>query len=391
MNILSFSYCFPNRKNPDWGVFVLQRLEALARLVSLQVCAPVPWFPLLTARRGNPGPVDDHLNGLNVHRPRFFYVPGYLKDHDARLYALGLHKWLKAQCRNRPPQILDAHFVWPDGVGVALLAGALGLPYAITLRGKLYECLKVPAQRRQCAAALKGAAAVISVSGPLAAEALKLGVPAKRLHVIPNGVDRARLHPRDKIDCRRRLGLPEAGRLLVTVAHLGHRKGHHEVIRTLPGLPGDVRLVIVGGAAQGGTPEALMKTAREAGVAGRLILAGRQPYDRVPLYYCAADASVLASYREGCPNVVLESLACGTPVVASDVGAVRDILPVPAAGAIVPPREEAPLGDALGQVLGRRWDPETVVEKSGIKSWEQVAEKVHAVLQEAVSEGFGKE
>ncbi len=391
LEILSFSYCFPNRQNLEWGIFILQRLEALARRVSLQVCAPVPWFPLLTARRGNPGPVDDRLNDLRVYRPRFFYVPGFLKDHDARFYALGLRKWLKVVWRHQPPQILDAHFVWPDGVGVALLAGRLGLPYAITLRGKLYECLKVPAQRRQCASALKGAAAVISVSSALAQEALKLGVSAKRLHVIPNGVDRSRLYPRDKIDCRRRLGLPETGRLLVTVAHLGHRKGHHEVIRALQGLPDDVRLVIVGGPAQGGNEDSLMKTAAAVGVAKRLILAGQQSYDRVPFYYNAADASVLASYREGCPNVVLESLACGTPVVASDVGAVRDILPVPGAGAIVFPREVAQLGEALRQVLDRRWDPETVVEASGVKSWNQVAKNVHAVLQDAVNTSLRKD
>jgi glycosyltransferase involved in cell wall biosynthesis len=270
-------------------------------------------------------------------------------------------------------------------VAVGILARELGIPYVITLRGKLYECLPIPSQRRQCAEALKGASAVISVSSRLGEEAVNLGVREERISIIPNGVDPGRFYPRDKLACRRELGLPEEGRLLVTVAHLGHRKGHHEVIRALAVLPGDVRLVIVGGAAQGGTPERLYQTAAEVGVAERLILAGAQPYDRIPLYFCAADASVLASYREGCPNSVLESLACGTPVVATDVGAVRDILKVPDVGRIVPEPEVAPLTKALEDVLEQPWGAEEVLRASAVRSWDQVAGEVLGMLAERSS------
>ena len=378
MKILSFSYCFPNAANPTWGVFVYQRLAALAHLDDLRVCSPVPWFPGVTKEGGHADARP--WNGLRVHRPRFFYIPRFFKNADARLYALGLKPWLKDLLRDWRPDVLDAHFVWPDGVGVALLARELGIPYAITLRGKIYECLKVPSQVRQCAEALQGAAAVISVSSRMADEARRLGVPQERLHVISNGIDRQHFRPRDRRESRQQLGLPEDGYLLVTVAHLGHRKGHHETIKALAGLSDDVRLVIVGGPAQGGTAEGLRQVAREVGVEERLILPGREPYDRIPLYYAAADASVLASYREGCPNAVLESLASGTPVVASDVGAVPDILPVPAAGRIVLAEQVEPLRTALAEVLEQPWDAKEVVRASGVPSWEQVAEEVRKVL-----------
>lgn len=381
MKIFSFSYCFPNPTNPTWGMFVYQRLAALARLEELKVCSPVPWFPGLTKESGNP--LAQPWHDLDVYRPRFFYIPRFFKNADARLYALGLKPWLKNLIRDWRPDVLDAHFVWPDGVGVALLARELGLPYVITLRGKIYECLKVPSQTRQCAKALQGAAAVISVSSRMAEEARKLGVPKERLHVISNGVDREQFYPRDRRECRKQLGLPEAGRLLVTVAHLGQRKGHHETIKALAGLPADVRLVLVGGPAQGGTAEGLRQVARAAGVEERLILPGRQPYDKIPLYYSAADVSVLASYREGCPNAVLESLACGTPVVATDVGAVPDILPVPAAGRIVPAEQVEPLREALAEVLEQPWNAEAVVQVSGVRSWEQVAAEVRNALSAA--------
>jgi glycosyltransferase involved in cell wall biosynthesis len=384
MRVLSFSYCFPNCVNPTWGVFIAQRLAALSRREKLQVCSPAPWFPVLSARRGDPGPEKDAWKGLTVHRPRFFYFPGVFKNHDARFYAQGLSRWLREFCHVWHPDVLDAHFVWPDGVGVALLAKELKIPYIITLRGKLYECLPIPSQREQCATALQCASAVISVSGQLAEEARKLGVSDDRLAIIPNGIDLEYFHSRDKRTCRKELGLPDKGRLLVTVAHLGHRKGHHEVIRVLAGLPYDVRLVIVGGSAQGGTPETLRAVAREVGVEDRLILPGPQPYEKVSIYFGAADASVLASYREGCPNAVLESLACGTPVVATDVGAVRDILPDPEAGRIIPTHKIKPLKEALADVLEHQWDPEEVVRASGVKSWDEVAREVQKVLHKAV-------
>ena len=364
-------------------MFVYQRLAALAKQEELQVCSPVPWFPALTNRRGNPGPAKESWNGLMVHRPRFFYFPGVFKNQDARFYARGLRRWLLELCRTWRPDVLDAHFVWPDGVAIAALARELGIPYVITLRGRLYECLPISSQREQCTAALQCASAVISVSGQLAEEARKLGVSDNRLVIIPNGIDREYFHSRDKRTCRKELGLPDKGRLLVTVAHLGHRKGHREVIHAFADLPDDVRLVIVGGSAQGGTPAKLRAVASKIGVEDRLILPGPQPYERVPLYFSAADVSVLASYREGCPNAVLESLACGTPVVATDVGAVSDILSDPHVGRIVPPRKIGLLRNALADVLDHQWNLAEVIKASGVKSWDEVAQEVRKVLHKA--------
>lgn len=360
-------------------MFVYQRLAALAQLEDVRVCSPAPWFPFLKKRESSERV--GQWRDLTVHRPGFFYVPGFLKNADAWFYARSLKGWLRSFCLNWRPDILDAHFIWPDGVGVALLSKEMGLPYVITLRGKIYECLKVPSQTRQCADALRGAAAVISVSSRMADEALALGADKDRLHVISNGVNLEHFRPRDKKSCRTQLDLPPEGRLLVTVAHLGPRKGHHETIRALAQLPEDVILVIVGGEAQGGTIERLRSIAHSCGVSNRLILPGPQPYDRIPLYFSAADASVLASYREGCPNAVLESLACGTPVIATDVGAVPDILPMPAAGRIVPVQQVEPLRNAIHEVLLEAWTAPDVVKNSRVRSWKHVAHEVRQVFQ----------
>jgi glycosyltransferase involved in cell wall biosynthesis len=359
-------------------MFVFQRIKALSEFVDLQVCSPIPWFPFLTSGAKI---TNEKWKGLEISRPRFFYTPKIFKNNDARFYARGILSWVKNLCRTWQPDILDAHFVWPDGVGVSLIARDIGLPYVITLRGKLFECMKKPSQIRQCAEALKNASAVISVSSGLAEAAIKLGVDPARVIVIPNGIDAKSFNIKNKNTSRKNLGLPENKRLLVTVAHLGHRKGHHEVIRALADLPEDVCLAIVGGPAQGGTRETIIEESKKYGVEQRVILAGSQPFDKVAQYFSAADVSVLASYREGCPNAVLESLACGTPVIATDVGAVRDILTVPGAGCIVPRKQVGPLKEGIKKVLATKWDPESVLAASKVRSWEQVALDVQTVFK----------
>lgn len=263
------------------------------------------------------------------------------------------------------------------------MARQRGIPYVITLRGQLYPCAD-DGRREQCVDALLGAAAVISVSTPMADLARELGVPDDRISVISNGVDTEAFQPRDKAAARRELGLPAAGRLIVTVAHLGPRKGSRETIQALADLPSDVRLVLVGGDGEGAkNTEAIRDLAAKLGLGDRVVLAGRQPYRNVPLYFNAADVSVLASYREGCPNVVLESLASGTPVVASNVGAVPDLLSSPGAGRIVPARQVEPLARALTDVLGQEHSAREIATSDSVASWDTVARRACGVLEAA--------
>lgn len=387
MRVLSFSYCLPNHQNSTWGIHVFQRMAAVPRRpgMELQAVGPVPTFPLVGRLRGWPGPVTETWEGLTVHRPRFFYIPKLWKSLDGRLYGRGLRRWLAGVCREWRPDVLDAQFEWPDGVGVSHLSRSVGILYAITLSGWLYECMEHPRMLRQCVEALQGAAAIISVSNHLAETAVELGVPREKTCVIPNGVDLERFRPREKMAACRFLGLPEKGRLLVTVGHLGPQKGHRETIQALARLPADVSLVLVGGDGHGErNVKALRDLARSLGVESRLTLVGRQPYDRVPLYFNAADVSVLASYREGCPNVVLESLASGTPVVASDVGHASAMIEDGRNGKIVPPRQAEPIAEAIKELLDQPPSPEEVRRSSAVRSWDDVAAAICDTLRHAL-------
>lgn len=381
ISVLSFSYCYPRAGRMSWGVFVHARLRALASFADLEVASPVPVFPLVTRLRGG-APSGGVLDGVLVHRPKFFYVPGLLKRFDGVFYARGLREWLRQYVRTNRPDILDAHFAWPDGVAVARLARGAGLPYAITLRGKIYPCLEVPSQRRQVAEALQHAAAVVSVSEPMAVVARELGAAPARVHVVPNGVDVDRFRPMDRQAAREELGIEHDGPLLVTVGHLGRRKGHHEVVEALSRLSNSVRLVLIGRDRAGGADtRALHRCIKRWGMQGRVLIAGTRPHEEIPQYFAAADASVLASWREGCPNVVLESLACGRPVVATRVGAIPGQIEDGRNGRLVPVRDPAALAEALRDVLERTWDPEWVRSSPAVCSWAEVARRHVTVLE----------
>src|SRR5262249_9158798 len=149
--------------------------------------------------------------------------------------------------------------------------------------------------------------------------------------VIANGVDGSRFAPRDRDECRKELGLPLTGRLLVSVGHLSPRKGFHRVLAVLPELlrefP-DLTFAVVGGTEDGfGYDAELRKVADKHGVSGHVLFAGPRPPAEVALFLGAADLFVLASAREGCPNAVWEAMACGRPVVATRVGEVDRMVP----------------------------------------------------------------
>ena len=389
MRVLSFSSCFPSAADPHRGVFVLERLAALAGRVPLEVVHPVGWFPGYPGRFRAPDRPRETLRGLTVHHRRFFYLPGVLKRLDGRLYSRGIARWLGRHFdAHGPPDLLDAHFVWPDGVAVSRLAERFNLPFVVTLRGTLNSRARRRSLRRRIGRALQRAAAVISVGEPMAALAAELGAEPEKITVIPNGVNTNLFRPIPCQLARQSVGLDPAGRCVVAVANMRPDKGLSELVEAMAALPADVRVVIVGEDGDaGGYRRSLQAAARRGGYGDRLLFAGPQPHERVGLYLNAAEVSVLPSRVEGCPNVVLESLACGRPVVATRVGEVPNLVIPDVSGKIVPPRDPLALGDALNAALARTWSAETIRRTPAVRSWDEVAQATLLVWQRAVGEG----
>ena len=345
VRLLTFSSLYPNAAQPTHGVFVENRLRHLlgSGAATSTVLAPVPWFPSTSSRFGAwaafaRAPREETRHGIAVHHPRFPVIPRVgMSIAPWLLYRAALPAARRLLAAGVAFDAIDAHYVYPDGVAAVWLGRALGQPVVITARGtdvNLIPRYAVP--RRLIQGAIAGAAALIAVSGALAEALTGLGAPAGKVTVLRNGVDLALFHPpADRAAARAALGL--AGPTLISVGHLIDRKGHDLVIEALARLP-DWSLLIVGEGPERAKLEAL---AARPGLAGRVRLLGGRPHAELPTLYGAADVLVLASSREGWANVLLESMACGTPVVASDIWGNPEVVRDPEAGRIVPRTAEA--------------------------------------------------
>ncbi|MDE2165168.1 MAG: glycosyltransferase family 4 protein [Alphaproteobacteria bacterium] len=337
MRILTFTTLYPNAAQPSHGVFVENRLRHLVASGRATACvlAPVPWFPSARPAFGRYArfaqvPAEETRHDLAVHHPRYPVLPKVgMTVAPALLFAAALPA-ARRLVATQDFDLIDAHYAYPDGVAAAMLGRALGKPVVITARGT--DVNLIPRHilpRRMIRWAASHAAAVITVADALQAPLVKLGVPASHLITLRNGVDLSLFRPRNRAAARQTFGFE--GNTLLSVGHLIERKGHHHTIGALPRLPA-FTLAIAGEGPQHG---ALIGLAQRLGVASRVRFLGALPHDELPALYSAADALVLASSREGWPNVLLEAMACGTPVVASDTWGNPEIVADPAAGVLI--------------------------------------------------------
>lgn len=371
---LLFSTLYPSTIRPGHGIFVETRLQELLKSgeVETRVVSPVPWFFSTNPRYGEyarmaKSPLREEFHGIDVRHPRYFLPPKVGMSIAPFLMALGAIPAIKQLLREGFDfDLIDAHYYYPDGVAAALLAKWFRKPLVITARGtdvNLISRYFVPRQLIRWAA--NRASSSITVSNALSEVLSSLKVDRSKLTVLRNGVDLNRFHPQPQAEARQTLGWPNAPTLL-SVGNLVENKGHDIAIRLLTQLP-DFRLVIVGA---GPERNALENLSAKLGVTERLIFAGRVAQQNLLTYYSAADILILASSREGWPNVLLESMACGTPVVATEVGGIPEVITTSDAGRMTDDRSST----GFLKIIKELWDnyPErTAVRRyAEMFSWE---------------------
>lgn len=388
--IVTFTNLFPSAAMPTHGLFVYERMRRVAAASGLawQVVSPVPEVAWLVRRgayrRWAEVPREETWQGVAVAHPRYRHWPGLSQRRQADAMAAGARE-VVARLAAAGPIVLDAHYLWPDGVAAAELGRELGVPFTLTARGSdLNVVANDHAVAARITAAARDAAGCWAVSRALADRfAAVTGLPRERFVVVRNGVDLERFRPGDAAAARRELGLPPAARLLLGVGRLVPGKGFDLAATALRQLPADVHLVLVGDG-----PE--RATIRAAGGA-RVHLLGTLPPERVALACRAADLLVLPSEREGWPNVVTEALASGLRVVATRVGGIPEILgdrePIdPQLGELVPPRDVAALAAAITRVLARTAQPAAVRAFAERHGWQQPVQFLAARFRELLGE-----
>ena len=351
MKIVTFSTLFPNVQKPGHGIFVETRLRQLVASgqVASRVVAPVPWFPSGHARFGDYAawarvPRAESRAGIDVLHPRYPVIPKIGMSVAPALLAASARPALARLIDDGfDPDLIDAHYFYPDGVAAALLGKYFNKPVIITARGSdvtLFPSFRLPRAMIRWAAG-RAAAAVVTVCDALRDALLQLGTDAAKVRTLRNGVDLELFRPIDRKSARTRLNLTRF--TVLAVGHLVPVKGHALTIAALADLPG-VELLVAG---DGPSRPALERLAIDHGVAQRVRFLGRLPQTELRYYYGASDALVLPSEREGWANVLLESMACGTPVVASAVGGTPEVVAAPEAGVLIAARSASGVGEAI--------------------------------------------
>jgi len=395
LRVLAITRNYPNRIEPLLNAFQRQQLACLGRRADVQVMATVPYLPgaALFGDRTRAGrlrrlPRRDAAFGVAMVHPRVPYLPGVarltaLAPINAALYLAGLLPYLPA-LRGRFDVVLGTH-LFPDAWAAVAVAWLLGLPCVVKAHGTDVNVVaRWPSVQPFLAATLRSARFSAGVSRQLVDELVRLGAPRARAVLLPNGVDRGIFHPGDRGEARRALGLPEGDRVLLFVGLLEPHKGLRELCEALAAVQAGstvpVHLAVVGDGPLRGELQA--RAQASGGASGRVILAGLQDLAGVARYLAAADVLVLPSWAEGTPNVVLEALAAGRPVVASRVGGIPDVVAEGVTGVLVTPRDAGDLARGLREALSRRWD-EAVLVAMAPPSWDESAGRLFELLWEA--------
>ena len=397
LRILSLSIEFPTPEEPIKGLFIWARLQALAARSSLRVLSPVALLDYANPHgnllhRGKI-PARRMDGQIEVMHPGWIYPPrgGFLNAWCLFLALLWPVYRLK---RTFQFDLLDAHFGHPDGVAAALLATVFRKPVIVTLRGSELLHGRYRWRRQWMAWASRRAARVITVSGQLAELASSWGASENRIRVIPNGVNDKLFYPRDRDACRRKYGIDPQSKVILSAGDLAELKGHHVTIQAVTKLRSEsgVELLIAGGVGRSGQfAERLREQVSVAGLESHVRFLGEVSQKQLAELMSAADVFCLASFREGWPNVVNEALACGTPVVATDVGSVRLMIADKSYGTIVPARDGEAMARALGAALERDWEREKISSWGRKRSWDQVASEVLTEMEAVIAERLSGE
>lgn len=387
LKILTLSTLYPNSIQKRNGIFVEQRLRQLVSLggIESRVVAPVPWFPFSSKRFGRYSQFADVETkewrfGICIDHPRYLVLPKIGMTLAPFLLAVAVYPTIRKLISSGYDfDLIDAHYYYPDGVAAALLAKRLNKPLIITARGtdiNLIPSYILP--RKMILWAAGQVDRSITVCQALKDEMVHLGAEPGKIVSCRNGVDLEFFKPVDHDIIRQKLGLTKP--TLLSVGHLIERKGHHLVIEALKTLP-DFQLLIAG---DGEESENLKNLAITTGVDDRVSFLGALSHAQLVDYYSAVDILVLASSREGWANVLLESMACGTPVVATRLWGTPEVITRPEAGVLIDERTPEAIAAGVGDLVTHLPDRKMTRNYAENFSWDSTVRKIKAIFLEVL-------
>lgn len=388
MKIVVITNLYPNSMEPNKGTFIKSQVDCLAKICSVKVIAPLPfykrglWFKDNDPRHNH---VDkENIEGIEVYHPRYFYTPKIGRCFYGLFFFFSIYSLLKKIEKSFKPDSYLNYWAYPDGFATVLAAKVFNKKVIVSSRGcDVNHLTKNFLLNYQIKWALNNSDLNHTVSDNMRDFLVNLGIPGDKLLTIPNGIDKERFRPMDMNEARRLLGFRTKKKAILYLGRLSEEKNVEMLIRAFAQLENNQYILILVG--DGSIKKRLMRVADSLGVAENVVFKEECSHSDVPLWMNAADLFCLPSKREGWPNALMEAIACGKPVVASRVGGVEEIVYDEKFGFLFEPNNIDSLRENIVKALQKKWDPQVICSNKKLRSWDKVSEEIYTSLEKVVN------
>ncbi len=382
MKLLLITNLFPTPVDPERGIFTLQLTKSLSKICDVTIICPLPYFPDISLLKKfekyyhfSQVPDKYTIDNITVYSPKYLMLPKLSESMHALLMSLTLKKCIKKLNKKFNFDIINSQWLYPDSCAVDMAIKKLNLPHVATGLGcdinhDLYE----QGKKDKIIAMLNNSKAITVVSNGLKNELIESGFAENKISVIANGVDISRFNPLSEDKCRNRLDIDKKFPVILYVGRLSHEKCVSSLIRSASSLiekKSKFNLYIVG---DGPLREELQSLTKTLNIESHVHFIGNVEHNDISLWMGACNYFCLPSLREGCPNVVLEALGCGRPVIASNVGAIPDVVSSQT-GVLFTPDNIESICNAFEKAFKTDWDEKTIAQSVKKLSWDHAAEK----------------
>jgi teichuronic acid biosynthesis glycosyltransferase TuaC len=378
---------FPIPAQPYRGHSEYEIVLALAKRADVNVICPFPRYPKWFKPRYDHRHPDLSYSPPGVTTRYFEYpaLPGVTRCINGFVCA----KYLEPYIRESLPDVLCNFWLYPEGYATVAVARRLGIPAVVGSIGSDLNRFADPASRWLTRLAMKRASYVVTKSEHLRERALDMGINVSKVRTIRNGCNPNVFHLRDRSDARAQLGVERNAELVLFVGRLDPAKGIEELLEAFASLASrrpNLRLAFVGDGPGG---EHLRSKSRHLALGDRIILNGPCSSEGVADWLSAANVLALPSYNEGYPNVVIEALSCGRPVIATNVGGILELVN-DESGILIAPRDSRRLADAIEKAMDRRWDEHSISEQFR-RGWDEAADELLYICELALHQRRAKQ
>jgi len=383
MKVAAVTGHFPCPERPTDGRSAYQTMRELARRADVRVFHRNPAYPSLLKFQGaNRGKYVASFSPPPGVQVNYYHHPAL------PMISRPINGWMAARTllphvRQFAPDLILSYFIYPDAFAALQIGKVLSVPVVARGVGSDIHSIGDPISAMHTRTVLREADLLLTVSHDLLKRAIAMGALPEKSRAILNGCDPSVFHVRDFLEARKKLHIDPNSEAIVYVGRMDAKKGLCELVEAAAALhaprPG-LHVYLVGD----GPDRPLIENIIQSNNATTYVHGPATcTFDEVAIWMAAADVFTLPSYMEGCPNAVLEALACGRPVVATNVGGIPEIMDDDC-GQLVPPRDAPALARALASVLDRTWDADAISAQHS-RSWSDVASELLEMFEMLVS------